>query len=42
VCDFVKDEFGNVFFTNCKSFKLADAEVLTKLEYMDVYEKENH
>jgi len=35
VCDFIKDEFGHSFFTNCKSFWLADAERITKLEYID-------
>lgn len=35
VCDFIKDEIGNSFFTNCKSFRLADADKLTKIAKMN-------
>lgn len=40
VCDFIKDELGNSFFTNCKSFRLADADKLTKMSKMSHGQRE--
>jgi len=42
VCDFIKDEFGHAFFTNCKSFKIANDEKITQLELMPMEMKENY
>jgi hypothetical protein len=41
VCDFVRDEFGNAFMVNCRSFKLADAEIFMNIACMDPYAKDD-
>lgn len=38
VCDFVKDELGNAFFTNLKGFKLADAVMYKEVASLDHYQ----
>ena len=30
-CDFVRDELGNLFFTNCKGFRVHDYETIAQV-----------